>query len=683
MGNPYFKWSGGILSLFLVMKKASHRLKIFLSIITLSMCIGCDNSENKVNALQNGKKDKLISWLENHTPEDSTFREILIKAWDNSKDSDTAIYELVDEFARSLSKKNIQDSLFTAKLLDALTKTNSPKIRHSFLNHIGGQLITSGLPDSALHYYQLASNRYATSGQDSLMENTYIGKGLAYYRKASYQEAILEFKNALERSAKLPNQGNKWIIIGYIGNVYMDLNENQKAAEQYSLAAEAMIKERNFNKALVNYSSLTNVYSKMSDSIKGMQASNRAMFLLDSLKEDHYAAFTVYYSRANLLKRLGKLEEALKMYDKCIVEQKKLNNTYLASRLELYKVEVYVKAKRWDKAKQLLKGLLPIAKKMNGDPSFLMDVYGQLARVENADGNYKESLSDFSNYYRIKDSIDIRKQTLEISRLDKEFQTKEKDLQLKLKGEQLKALEKERNLWTAITILAIFIAGAGVYFLYIRRKQLLKKKEVELNEKYHQDLITATENEQARIALDLHDGVASELLVLKASLTSNQTSQSKKQIDEIIQDIRMLTKKLYPVQLAKVGLCSATLDLIQQLDKETDLFFSTEIDESLNKVLSAEKQLYTFRIIQEALNNIFKHADAKAAFIGISKIADSISLVIRDNGKGFIWPVPIESFSDSHGILSIHHRAGILGAKVAIISKIDEGTTISLNIPIS
>ncbi|HLO42934.1 MAG TPA: ATP-binding protein [Leadbetterella sp.] len=664
------------------------RIKLTIAVLSIFVTIaailtGCDSSKQKSKLSNSGQKEEIKTWLEEHKSDDSTYRERLFSAWDNEKNIDTAFYLLIEKFGKSLNVKNKQDSEFTSRLINTLPKVNSPKISHSFLNLIGGQYVTAGLPDSALHFYQIAANRFASSGHDSLMESTYMGKGQVFYGKASYEEALGEYKNALRYSSKLPEEGNKWTIIGYIGNVYLDLNENQKAADYYKLAADAMIRERNFSKAIVNYSSLTNVYSKMSDSLNGFQASNRALFLIDSLKVDPYSSFTVFYSRANLLKRFGKLDQAIEMYDKCINEQKKLNNEYLAKRLELYKVEVYAKTKKWDQAKSILTGLLPIAKKMNGDPSFIMDVYGQLARVENADGNYKESLNNFSNYYRIKDSIDIRKQSLEIARLDKEFQTKEKDLQIKLKSEQLKVLEKERNMWTAITILAVFIAGTGLYFVFVRRKQLLKKKEVELNEKYHQDLITATENEQARIALDLHDGVASELLVLKASLTSNQTSQSKKQIDEIIQDIRMLTKKLYPVQLAKVGLCSATIDLIQQLDKETDLFFSTEIDESLNKVLSAEKQLYTFRIIQEALNNILKHAYAKAAFIGISKVGDSISLVIRDNGKGFIWPVPIESFTDSHGILSIHHRAGILGAKVAIISKIDEGTTISLNIPIS
>ena len=663
------------------------RIKLTIAVLSIFVIIaailtGCDSSKQKSKLSDSGQKEEIISWLEKHKSDDSTYRERLFSAWDNEKNIDTAFYLLIEKYGRSLNVKSKKDSEFTTRLINTLPKVNSPKISHSFLNLIGGQYVTAGLPDSALHFYQIAATRFASSGHDSLMENTYMGKGQVFYRKASYEEALGEYKKALRHSSKLPEEGNKWTIIGYIGNVYLDLNENQKAADYYKLAADAMIREKNFSKAIVNYSSLTNVYSKMSDSLNGFKASNRALFLIDSLKGDPYASFTVFYSRANLLKRFGKLDQAIEMYDKCINEQKKLNNEYLAKRLELYKVEVYAKTKKWDQAKSILTGLLPIAKKMNGDPSFLMDVYGQLARVENADGNYKESLNNFSNYYRIKDSIDIRKQSLEIARLDKEFQTKEKDLQIKLKSEQLKVLEKERNMWTAITILAVFIAGAGIYFLFVRRKQLLKKREAELNEKYHQDLIAATESEQARIALDLHDGVASELLVLKASLNTDQPSHTKKQIDEIIQDIRMLTKKLYPVQLKKIGLCTATLDLIQQLDRENDVFFSTEIDESLNNILSEEKQLYLFRIIQEALMNILKHSEAQAAFVGISGNHKVINLTIKDNGKGFQWPIPEELHSGTLGLLSIHHRAGIIGATLNLTSAPGEGTTLQLTIPV-
>ncbi|GGD82566.1 hypothetical protein GCM10011514_53290 [Emticicia aquatilis] len=652
----------------------------------LISAIACRDSDQKKGSLNTTQTGELSKWLTKHKPEDSLYQEKLLKSWEQSAVNDSTTLRLIEKYGNSLLIKNKVDSIFFGKLIKNLPSITHNKFHHSLLNIAGGYLNIVGKADSAIHFFEQAIKIYEKSGSDSLMESSYLNQGRSLYKKTLYKDALLAYKKALNYSVKLPQNGNRWTIEASIGNVYLDLNEDEKAAEQYRIAAEAFTKEKHYERALVNYSSLTNAYSKLKDSVRGIKASNRALFLLDSLKPDDYSAFTVYYSRANLLKKIGKLDESLEMLEKSIEAQRRLKNIFLANRLQLYKVEVYAALKQWDKAREILVQLLSFAKNYKEDPSYLMDVYGQLARVENASQNYKDALTNFSNYYRIKDSIDVRKQATDIIKLEKEFQTKEKDLQLKLQAQKLQSIEKEKNMWTAITILAILTAGIGIYYIYARRKQQMQIREAELKQKYHQDLVIATENEQARIAMDLHDGVASELLVLKSSLVTNPLQHTKKQIDEIIQDIRMLTRKLYPVQLKKVGLCTATIDLINQLDKEHDVFFSTEIDESLNNILSAEKQLYVFRIIQEGLTNILKHANAQAAFIEISANYEGnfeyVNLTIKDNGKGFRWPFPEGIHTETLGLASIQHRAGVIGASLIIDSIVGQGTTIYLKIPV-
>lgn len=80
--------------------------------------------------------------------------------------------------------------------------------------------------------------------------------------------------------------------------------------------------------------------------------------------------------------------------------------------------------------------------------------------------------------------------------------------------------------------------------------------------------------------------------------------------------------------------------------------------------------------------NILKHSEAHAAFVGIKGNHEAINLTIKDNGKGFQWPVPEALHTETLGLLSIHHRAGIIGATLTLTSAPGEGTTLQMKIPV-
>ncbi len=663
-----------------------RRSQISLLLVALAaFLLRCKSSTTETTASSGNSGEKTGEiWLQSHSPEDSTYKQRLYHYWDTARSSDSTLASGLESYGKFLLKRNEIDSVYYHRLAKELrsNETQFPN-RHELLNLTATQFDHAFLPDSSIRYLDLAIKEFGDSGNDSVLQMTFMYKGLSLYKKAVYTESIASLNKALELSEKLADNPHVKTIKSYIANVYMDLGDDEKSSAIYAEVAALLIKEKEYSRASVNLSSLTNIYSRMKDTVRGLRASDRALALADSIQADDYTYFTVYLSRAHIMRKAGKNETALKLFDKAIERQERLKNDYIVSRVKLFKVELLAIMKRWQEARAILQQIEPVAKANNSDPSFLMDVYGQMAIVENGMGDYRSALEHTNAYYKFKDSIDVQNQALKVAKLEKEFDAREKDLKLQVQTQELESTRLEKNSWVLLALLSILVSVFVINWILINRKRALQQKEVQLKEKFHQELIIATESEQSRIAMDLHDGVSSDLLVLKNKLPVNADTDARKYIDEIIQDVRQLTKKLYPVQVSRAGLCYASRELIQQLDASTDVFFSHEIDETQNDRLPAEKQLYLFRIIQEALNNAVRHSGADAIYIEISGKESSVYVQIRDNGKGFVWGGLEEHDSSSLGVRSMHHRAGIIDADFSIKTSPGNGTKIELLVPVS
>src|SRR5690606_39201197 len=147
-----------------------------------------------------------------------------------------------------------------------------------------------------------------------------------------------------------------------------------------------------------------------------------------------------------------------------------------------------------------------------------------------------------------------------------------------------------------------------------------------------------------------------------------------------LEELRTISRGLHPATLERLGPTAAIRNMVDEVDANTSIFFTHEIDD-IDALLSKEASLHLYRIIQEVLNNMVKHAEAKVASVTIEKRNDAIETVISDNGKGFDNSEKMKS-SESLGMKTLLERAKILHSKIDIKSQIDKGTAIRLTIPI-
>ncbi len=216
--------------------------------------------------------------------------------------------------------------------------------------------------------------------------------------------------------------------------------------------------------------------------------------------------------------------------------------------------------------------------------------------------------------------------------------------------------------------------------LKTEKERILLKNEVEkraLQRDFSRQLIQTQESEKQRISQELHDSIGQNILFIKNQLTKNNTqnhlSPIIETVNDTIEEVRNISKDLYPNQLEKYGLTATVETLCEKVAESTGIFMSADFQDT-EKYLSKETKIHVYRIIQESVNNVIKHAAATALRVTAEKQADNIRYLIQDNGKGFDKAILAKKQQRSFGLLGMEERVKMLGGKLEVESRIAEGT---------
>jgi signal transduction histidine kinase len=234
--------------------------------------------------------------------------------------------------------------------------------------------------------------------------------------------------------------------------------------------------------------------------------------------------------------------------------------------------------------------------------------------------------------------------------------------------------------------------------VFNKMAETLEQRYLEISEKNDQlDKLTrrvqiARESESMRIARDLHDEIGQVLTSIKMDLSRFQTScvyhstfpcsenvdAIKQKLDQLVVFIRGIASALRPPVLDKIGLVKAVELLSRNTERSSDLMINLEaqVVEPLDWLTS----ITVYRIVQESLTNIVRHAQASEANISLTMDDRQITLRVEDNGKGFD---PAAMDSNSLGIIGMRERARLIGGSLSILQSTVAGTVVEAIIPVS
>ncbi|MBS1946224.1 MAG: sensor histidine kinase [Bacteroidetes bacterium] len=242
------------------------------------------------------------------------------------------------------------------------------------------------------------------------------------------------------------------------------------------------------------------------------------------------------------------------------------------------------------------------------------------------------------------------------------------------------------HFFDAIVILAILIGIILIYFIvtiisYHRRYIKLQKERIFAE-------ITMQENERRRIANDLHDSLGPLLSSVKLNINSIDISnkqdeeiisRASKRIDEIIKSMRQISYNLLPNTLQRNGLNEALREFVKDIQSrhnmQVHLYFPKEVS------FAKEKEIHVFRIVQEMLHNVLKHANAKNLYISITEENGNLQVMVKDDGRGFDLEKSKKE-SKGLGLKSLESRIEMLNGQLNFESFPNKGASYFLKLPL-
>jgi|GEM_PF-483426 len=316
----------------------------------------------------------------------------------------------------------------------------------------------------------------------------------------------------------------------------------------------------------------------------------------------------------------------------------------------------------------------------------LMD---DLSTVLEKNKEYEKAYHYQKTYHKLQDSIFSTEKVKNINEIITKYEVGKKNDQIQILNKQKELQEKKNKLVVITSLLSIFILIGLLYFGY-KRSQFQKKlnrqekekilKEQELKEM--SALINGQNIERNRIAKDLHDGVAGDLAGIKLLLAKENTylknenlQKIQENLSEVFQEIRKISHNLSINNIKEKTLKNLLSDLKENYQQRNEFSFDVYIyPENAIDDLDEIKKLNIYRILQELLHNISKHAKATEVELSINRHHNDINIIIVDNGVGF------DVYKKGIGLKNIEERLKIISGEMNIQSEMNKGTSVIIDI---
>lgn len=245
--------------------------------------------------------------------------------------------------------------------------------------------------------------------------------------------------------------------------------------------------------------------------------------------------------------------------------------------------------------------------------------------------------------------------------------------------------------WWFLTLAALVVSGIVVLIFTLRVRQVERERKAQ--EEFSRRLLASQEQERQRIAAELHDSLGQSLLIIKNRVALAQSDIDEKetveeQLDELshsatsaIEECREIAYNLRPYQISRFGLSKTLYGIFMRINEVTKIYATAEIDD-IDNLLTDEGQINLYRVVQESVNNIIKHSHATEASLFIKREGDEITLLIQDNGHGFVQNGnnTNETKRGGFGLIGMAERVKMLHGDCKIDSVAGQGTNIRVKL---
>lgn len=559
--------------------------------------------------------------------------------------------------------------------------------------------------DESIKLYKNAIDIFEGIPYIAGVASSYVNIGNIYQLKAEYTKAIDNYLEGIKLFEQIGDTSRLIYAYTNLGGIFSDVEQFETSLFYYNKSYKLSLQLKdsvNMGDCLVNKGIVELKRNKLEEAKTYFDQSQ----VIARKRNDPYQLYLSYNSLSEIDTKQNRPNKAL---EKSILSYKNamtLNNPTLISMAKARLGMNYQQLGQLDSATYYLEESIRMAKQSQSI-EVLISAYLWMSELRKKQHHYKSSLDLLQQYYQLQDSASGQRQQRIISGLEIAYQTEKKDLELSeqaLTIERNEALLAKRNYF--IFALSGALISAFVFLFLIRRSLQQKKALAETNvalekEKIIQlkkeqqvgalkSMMDGEEKERSRMAKDLHDGLGGLLSSVKLYFSNIQTeneglekstdfNKALELLDNTSSEARKIAHNLMPEALVKFGLVDALKDFCNNISSSNSLRIDFQ-SYHLTERLPESMEIMIYRIAQELVNNIVKHANATEAIVQLMQNDNVLYLTVEDNGIGFD---PLKIKKDSAGMSNIRSRVEFLSGTFEIDSTPDKGTSININIPLS
>ncbi|MBI1183041.1 tetratricopeptide repeat protein [bacterium] len=590
----------------------------------------------------------------------------------------------------------------TARLLALADSLGSLNYIAKSYNALGSLFVDEGHYRKAIREYKKGLYRRRKAKDMQGLASDYNNLAICWKNLSVFDTALLYIDSSITGCKKYyPDYMNRAYTT--LANLYYSQKLYSQASRFYTRLHKIYLEKSDTFNLLTNLLNHANCYrvSYMRDS---------ALVILD--KFNNYAADATTEQMARYCHEkgicqlvIGKYEEAELLYIKSLEAYTAIGDSFMFDELYRELGEVYQVQGDYQHALKYYRKSFAMLN--NPQRKYDMpDLCEFMAKTYMYLGDADSAIHFMTLHNKLEKEKYAKEAQIEVARYSAKFENEKLQSQkIQLKYENEEAVRKNQKLTiSVISVSLLFVISIAVTLLF-RQLYLSRKIISERNEQLHQNkieqlmrenqidrmtaLMEGQEQERSRIATELHDGVGSLLATVKhyfevveSKLQSNDNLVKKafNILDKACDEVRRISHDMASNVLSKFGLKAALYDMVDMISDKDKLKVQLIITGMENR-LENSVEIQIFRIIQELVGNVLKHAKASEVVIQLNRHNDQINLMVEDNGVGFDYNEAIKK--DGMGMRNLKTRVTQLGGNIEFDTNKGSGTTAIVDFKVS
>lgn len=526
--------------------------------------------------------------------------------------------------------------------------------------------------------------------QQPLLGQYYSSAGLCYMKMDEKKTALDHFYLALATAEQCNDHMTQLKAYVNIGWAMMELNQFEQAITNFrkgiALVEEKKLPENYYG---VIYNNLASSYGSLNKTDSAYKYAQIAI-AKSKAQNDIVSHANGLFILGTSQEKMGRLQDALQSFLEAQPLREKVGDPFFIVSDQAELSSLYSKLGKTEEGIATGMQALETAKANNITAKLPM-IYTALAANYEAAKDFEKAAATYRRINELKDSMYADANPRALAEMRTKYETEKQEWIIQ---QQQNKIARQNFIFLGIAGLALMLGLLA--YSYYKRFKLKKEAQLQTEIMRQQELATkavieAEEEERQRIARDLHDSIGQMMSAAKMNLsafeseTRFENDDQRRSFEKIIRlvddsckEVRHVSHNMMPNALLKNSLAAAIRDFIDKMDKKAlQVHLYTE---GLDERLDSNTETVFYRVIQECVNNVIKHAAATTLDISVIRDKDGISATIEDNGKGFDTNDK-EKF-EGIGLKNILTRVEFLKGTAEFDSAPGRGTAVSIHVPV-